>query len=77
MSGKKNKDQEPEKLEDNIFNTREFGDFVVDIPLKTEDYNILNKDPEIQFKMGLFIIKYQLDNKSQGETEIFKPKELV
>ena len=77
LSGKKNKDQEPEKLEDNIFNTREFGDFTVDIPLKTEDYNILNKEPEIQFKIGLFIIKYQLDNRLQGESETFKPKESV
>ena len=76
LSGTKEKDIEPEKLEDNIFNIREFGDFVVDIPLKTEDYKIVNENPTPQFKKGLVIFEYKLDNKSK-ESQIFKPEEEV
>ena len=76
LSGRKIQDIEPEKLEDNLFNIREYGDFIVDIPLKTEDYKVLNEEPNQQYKKGLFIIEYKLDNKSK-ESQVFKPEELV
>jgi len=76
LSGSKNKDKEPEKLEDNLFNTREFGEFTVDIPLKTEDNKILNEEPKIKFISGLFIIEFKLEKKLEnGQT--FQPEELV
>ena len=76
LSGKKKQDKEPEKLEDNIFNTREFGDFTVDIPLKTEDYKVLNEEPKKKYISGLFIIEYQLEN-SFKDGQMFQPEELV
>ena len=76
LSGKKKKDKEPEKLEDNLFNSREFGDFTVDIPLKTEDYKVLNEEPAKKFVSGLFIFEYKLENNCQ-DSKMFKPEELV
>ena len=76
LSGKKNQDIEPKELKDNIFTTREFGDFFVDIPLKTEDYKILNEKPKIRNVSGLFIIEYKLEDKVE-ESEVFGTKQLV
>jgi HSP20 family molecular chaperone IbpA len=76
LTGVKNKDKEPEKLEDNDFNTREFGQFSIDIPLKTEDYKILNEEPKMKFISGLFIIEFKLEEKLE-ESKVFKPEELV
>ena len=70
--GKKNPDIEPGRLLDNIYNSREFGDFIIDIPLKTEDYKILNEKPKIRVASGLFIIEYRLEE----ESEIFNPEEV-
>ena len=76
LSGLKNKDKEPEKLEDNLFNTREFGEFTVDIPLKTEDNKILNEEPKIKFISGLFIIEFKLEKKLENG-QVFQPEEIV
>jgi HSP20 family molecular chaperone IbpA len=76
LSGRKKQDKEPEKLEDNLFNSREFGDFSVDIPLKTEDYKVLNEEPAKKFVSGLFIIEYKLESNCQ-DGKMFKPEELV
>ena len=65
LAGNKKKDKEPEKLEDNIFNTREMGDFSLDIPLKTYDYLIKNKEPEIRQQKGLLILEFQIDEKKE------------
>ena len=37
ISGNKIKDIEPKELKENIFNSREIGDFSLDIPLKSEE----------------------------------------
>ena len=63
LTGIKKNDREPNKLEDNIHNTREFGTFSLDIPLKTEEYLIRNEDPNREKKSGLLIIEYKLDKK--------------
>ena len=76
LIGKKDKDCEPENLKDNIFNTREFGDFIVDIPLKTEDYKILNEKPNIRNISGLFIIEYKLEDNPE-ESDVVKATEQV
>ena len=64
IKGNKKKDKYP-KFEDNIRNTREFGEFSLEIPLKTEDYLIKNAKPKIEDKKGLIIIQYLLDKKEE------------
>ena len=76
LNGKKNPDIEPKELKDNLFTTREFGDFFVDIPLKTEDFKILNEKPKIRVASGLFIIEYKLEDKVE-ESEVFGTQQLV
>ena len=61
ISGNKRKDLEPLKIEDNIHNTREFGEFNVNILLKTEEYIIKNQKPEQILKNGVLIISYLID----------------
>ena len=63
LKGNKRKDKFPEKLEDNIFNSREFGPFNIDIPLKTEEYLIKNSSPTVSDKKGILMIEYLLENK--------------
>ena len=65
LQGTKKKDKEPEKLEDNIHNTREFGDYTLEIPLKTEDFIIINEKPIYEEKLGVIEIKYKLDIKKE------------
>ena len=57
LNGTKKKDKEPEKLSDNIYNSREFGDYSLNIPLKTEDYLIKNQEYKIEKKMGFSFLK--------------------
>ena len=65
ITGNKKKDKEPEKLKDNIYTSREIGDFSLDIPLKSEEFLIKNDEPEIKNIKGLFIITYQLEQKNK------------
>ena len=61
IKGKKKKDKEPEDFEDNIFNIREFGEFIINIPIiKT----IRNRKCNIYDKKGVFIIEYELEDKN-------------
>ena len=61
LIGIKKKDKEPEKIEDNIFNSREIGNFLLNIPLKTDEYLIKNEKPKIEQIKGIFVIEFQLD----------------
>jgi HSP20 family molecular chaperone IbpA len=63
LKGTKNKDKEPKEIEQNIFNSREIGNFSLDIPLKTEEYLIKNELPKIEKKNGIFIIYFKLEEK--------------
>ena len=63
LNGTKKKDKEPEKLSDNIYNCREFGDYSVNIPLKVEDYLIKNQEYKIDKKNGIFFIEVKIDKK--------------
>ena len=76
IKGNKDKDKFPNKLEDNIHNSREFGDFSLEIPLKTEDYLIKNQKPDMKQKNGLIILQYLLDEKIKDDEE-FKVTEEV
>ncbi len=75
INGNKKKDKEPEKLEDNIFNSRELGDFSLDIPLKSYDYLIKNEVPNIKEKKGILILEYQIDEKKENKGYIVKEEE--
>ena len=61
LTGTKKKDKEPEKPEDNIFNSREIGNFALNIPLKTDEYLIKNEKPKIEEKKGVVILQFKLE----------------
>ena len=65
LTGTKRPDKEPKNNTDNIHTTREFGEFNLDIPLKTADYNIKNKDPNVFDKKGIIVLEYEYEEKSQ------------
>ena len=67
LSGEKQKDMEPKEIEDNSFNSREFGDFSLEIFLKTEELLIKNEKPDYLKKNGLYILSYNLDEKKDFE----------
>ena len=67
INGEKKQDKEPKQLGDNLYNTREFGKFSLEIPLKTEDYLIKNEKPQIKQIGGILILVFQLDTKEEGE----------
>ena len=68
ISGKKKQDKEPKNLSENLHNTREFGDFNLDIPLKTEEFIIKNSTPKICDKKGVIMIEYEYDQKKEVTT---------
>ena len=70
IKGTKKKEKFPE-LQDNIYNTRKFGEFSLEIPLKTEDYLIKNAKPTIEDKKGLIIIQYLLE-KNDEDLDIYE-----
>ena len=59
--GNKQRDNEPSKIESNIYNTRESGEFLLDIPLKYEDFWLKYKEPLILNKNGIFTIIFDLE----------------
>jgi len=73
LTGNKRKDKEPAKLEDNLFNSREFGTFSLDIPLKNEDFLIKNETPNTIEKKGVLLLEFKLEEKKVDEG--YNPKE--
>ena len=58
----KNKDSKPEKLEDNLYNIREFSKFELNIPLKAEKFKINQtkpKDGYPKYNNGICLIQYE------------------
>ena len=66
INGLKKKDKEPEKLEDNMYNSREFGEFSINIFLKIEECIIKNQKPNIKEIKGEIILEYLLEEKNVG-----------
>ena len=64
ISGKKMIDKEPLKIEDNMYNTREFGDFDIEIPLLM---NLENKRPKIEKKEGIIFIEYEIREEKDAD----------
>jgi len=58
IKGIKKKDKEPKLIEDNLFNSREFGQFRIEIPLLMK---LANKKPIISRKEGITFIEYELE----------------
>ena len=77
VKGIKKKDKEPQKLEDNIHNSRKFGNFALDIPLKPWEYIIKNEDPEVKEKKGIISIEYKLDDKISGASLLIKEEDEI
>jgi hypothetical protein len=77
VKGIKKKDKEPQKLEDNIHNSRKFGNFVLDIPLKPWEYIIKNEDPEVKEKKGIISIEYKLDDKISGASLLINEEDEI
>ena len=66
IEGNKRKDKEPSEDNDNIISTREYGEFNLDIPIKTTDFFIKDETPKIYEKQGIFVLEYELGEKTQN-----------
>ena len=66
IKGVKNMDKEPVNTQDNIYNCREFGEFLVEIPLMIY---LENKKPNIEKVQGVYIIKYQIKENTNNIIE--------
>ena len=64
IMGEKKLDKEPGKLDDNIHNTREYGNFYLDLHLKTEEYLLNQEEPEIKDIKGVYIFEFKLAKKA-------------
>ena len=58
--GEKKKDKEPENLDKNIFTSREIGHYILEIPLKFDEYHLKTQTPKIDYIRGVYIIEYEL-----------------
>jgi len=58
LTGIKKIDIEPNKIEDNNYNSREFGEFTIQIPTLKR---LANKEPKFLNKNGLDIFEFELD----------------
>ena len=67
LSGIKKPDKEPHNLRDNIFNSREFGNYTLNIPIKTSDFLLKNEEPSYVEKKGVFMMEYKLDEKKESK----------
>ena len=77
LRGEKRKDKDPKNEKDNLFNTREYGSFSLEIPLKTEDFLLSNEEPSIESKKGILFLEYKLAQKAKKkEFEINEDDEI-
>ena len=75
--GEKKKDKVPEKLEDNLFNTREFGNFNLEIPFKNSDIKINPEIKEKSIKNGILSLKYDINSDEKDEKITVTPDEEI
>ena len=75
--GEKKKDKVPEKLEDNLFNTREFGNFNLEIPFKNSDIKINPEIKEKSIKNGILSLKYDINSDEKDEKITITPDEEI
>ena len=84
INGIKKKDKEPAKIEDNIYNNREFGNFYIQIYLNSNDlkinekeYIIKNEMPKIKDLKGEIILEYSLEERINGEGYIVNEEDEI
>ena len=66
FKGSKKPDKSPKNPEDNLFNSREFNDFEVNVDLPVEKFQISpSSKPNKDYKNGVYIAKYELANKAE------------
>ena len=75
LTGEKMKDKEPENSDKNIFNLRENGKYVLEIPLKIGEYRLRSKAPIQDYKRGVYILEYDLETFDNGTEEIEIPED--
>ena len=62
LTGKKLKDKKPQKIEDNIINFREYGDFSLEIPVSKNDI-LTRENPAFKKIDGLLFFEYKTNTK--------------
>ena len=60
INGEKIKDGTPQKIEENLYTTREFGKFEVNIYLQTEKFNIKNEKVNPKTQNGVAVFNFAL-----------------
>ena len=71
IKGNKRKDNYPKEPNFNIFNSREFSDYEVNIHLKVEEFKITESMPKEgypKFINGICIIQYELAKKGEKQS---------
>ena len=63
--GEKKIDKEPAKIEQNIYNSRESGKYILEIPLKFSEYRLRFTKPKLEKKQGICILEYDLDTNDE------------
>ena len=58
LTGEKVKDKEPEKIEENIFNMREYGRYSLEIPIKED--KLTDEPPSFKQVEGVCILEYKI-----------------
>ncbi len=77
VNGTKKKDKFPEKLEDNIYNFREYGNFSLDIPIHPDEFIFKNNSPKIYEKKGILFIEYELEGKNKSNEYVIKDEDEI
>ena len=67
IRGEKKRDKVPEKFEENIYNSRDFGNFNLEIQFKTEDYRINSTIKDKKLKQGILFLTYELDENKKDD----------
>ena len=74
IMGEKRNDKEPKNVSDNVYTSREYGKFSIDVPIKYEDkYTLKNEKPKIDNKRGIIFFEFQLEEILKGEG--YEPKD--
>ena len=77
LEGNKKKDKEPAEIKDNIYCNREFGEFTLDIALKSSEYILKNEEPTLAEKKGVIMLQYKLDEKKNVAEFIQKEEDEI
>ena len=60
--GEKRPDKDPKNINDNVYTSREYGNFSIDIPIQFEDkYELKHVKPKIDDKKGIIFYEFQLE----------------